>query len=385
MAITAAPYVNPASPGLSPLSQGVGTVPGLQIVDVVSTSIARFFQPHGFVYDKVVVPIQTPYNAGEYPVFNTADLFKGAGANLNVPDKAQTPLIELTYDLDTYLTKDYRLAAEITRKEMVQAHPALHLEYVKTQDLLTRFCLNKEFRLAQLLLPTNLGGSLTQVAAIAPTGATWDSGTSASPANIQSDVQAAMLTVLRQTGYRPNTLVIDLELAMAIGNDFTLKDQIKFRIGPEAVAQGYNAVLPATLFGLNVVIADGALYQGGRPEGLNTVAGSGDPLNLSSVWGNYARVAYIDPSAQWGKPSTVYAIRGRIDEGAGTSQPPAPIIETVATGQEPAGVGNQSIMVDRFYQNDPPSQFIRVWENVVEKLVAPDMAVCIGPCLTTSF
>lgn len=369
MAYTEAPY----SATYGPLTQGAGTVPGLQIVDVVSTNLARYFQPHGFVYDQLVAPIQTPYNVGEYPVFNPADLFAMANSNLAVADDAPTPIIDLSYGLDSYKTVDYRLSTKITRKEMVQAHPALRLDYAKTQNLLTNFASNKEYRLAALLRSKNNGGSFTQVAPLAPSAANWDVGTSGSPAAIQADVQAAIMTIYKQTGFKPNTIVLDLELAYAIGNDFTLKDQIKFQIGPQAVREGYSAVLPDTLFGLKVIIADGTLYNSGRP---------GDALNLSSTWGNYARVLYVDPGAQWGQPSTVYAIRGRIAEGAGETQPPNPILATDTNGTEPSG-GNQSVLVDRWWAQDPPAEHIRIWENVVEKLVAPDMGVEIGPCLTT--
>lgn len=373
MALTQAPYSPPGTYG--PLSgpNGNQTNPGLQIVDLVSTNLARYFKPHGFVYEDIVAPMQTYFNVGEYPVFRPQDTFGHALDNLAVADDAPTPIWDLDYALDNYKTQDYRASMKITRKEAVQAHPALRLDYVKPDSLLTGFALNKEYRLASLLLPTSLGGSLTQVNAIAPS-VSWDAGTSTSPASIQGDIQSAILTAYKQSGVKPNTIVLDLEVALAIANDYTLKDQIKYQIGPRVVAEGLPAVLPPTLFGLNVVIADGVLANVGRP---------GDNLNLSSVWGNYARVLYCNPNAGWGEPSVAYAIRGRISEGAGQEQPPDPIISTDTGGQEPGG-GNQSIVVDQWWVQDPPARHIRVWENVVEKLAAPDLGVCIGPCVTAA-
>lgn len=369
MAITTYPY----SPGAyTPLSQGVGTVPGLQIVDEVSTNLARFYTPHGFVYSDIVAAQNVVYNVGEYPVFDPRSLFANGPSNLNVSDDAPTPIIDVNYALAAYSTKDYRLSTQLTRKEMVQAHPALRIDYVKTTNLLNNFALNKEFRLAQLLLPTNLGGSLTQTALQAP-AVTWDTGTSGSPASIQQDIQNAMIAQYKVTGVRPNTLVIDLEVAMAIGNDFTVKDQIKFLMGVESLSGGWSANLPPKLYGLNVVIADGTLYNQGRP---------GDPLNLGSVWGNYARVMYCNPNAEWGQPSVAYALRGRITDGAGDAQPPATILPTDQGGQEPGAPG-QSVIVDRWWSMDPPVEHIRVWENVVEQLVAPDLCTVIGPVLSS--
>ena len=368
--ITTYPY----SPtvGYGPLSQGVGTVPGLQIVDEVSTNLARFYTPHGFIYPELVAPQNVVYNVGEYPVFDPASLFANGASNLSVADDAPTPLIDVNYSLDSYQTQDYRLGTKLTRKEMVQAHPALRLDYVKTTNLLNNFALNKEYRLAQLLQCSNNGGKFTQTSPQSPS-VLWDAGTSTTPATIQADIQLAILTAYKATGVRPNTLVLDLQVAMAIGNDYTLKDQIKYQIGPRNVAEGWDSVLPPTLFGLRVVIADGTLYNQGRP---------GDKLSLGSVWGNKARVLYVDPNAQWGQPSVVYALRGRISDGAGDAQPPETILPTDTGGAEP-GAPSQSIIVDRWWSMDPPSQHIRVWENVVEKLVAPDLGIEISPVLGT--
>jgi hypothetical protein len=313
------------------------------------------------------------YNVGEYPVFDPASLFANGASNLTVADDAPTPLIDVNYSLDSYQTQDYRLATKLTRKEMVQAHPALRIDYVKTTNLLNNFALNKEYRLAQLLQCSNNGGKFTQTAPLAVSGALWDAGVSATPAAIQADIQLAILTAYKATGVRPNTLVIDLQVAMAIGNDFTVKDQIKFLMGPESLSGGWEANLPPSLYGLKVVIADGTLYNQGRP---------GDKLSLGSVWGNKARVLYVDPNAQWGQPSVVYALRGRITDGAGAVQPPGVILPTDTGGQEP-GAPSQSMIVDRWWSVDPPSTHVRVWENVVEKLVAPDLGIEISPVLTT--
>jgi hypothetical protein len=370
MAITTYPF----SGSYGPLSQEVFGFPGLQLEPEILQNLARFYTPHGFVYNDIVTPQNVMYNNGVYPVFDPTSLFGGGTSNMAVADDAPTPKIDVNYGLKPYQTADYRLATQITRKEMVQANPALRLEYAKTQALLTQFATNKEVRLASLLLPPNLGGSLTQTALLAPTGATWDSGTSTTPAAIQTDLQTAILSQYKVTGIRPNTLVIGLEVAMAIGNDFTIKDQIKYQIGPESVTGGWENNLPPTLFGLKIVIADGTLYNSGRP---------GDPLSLADTWGNYARVMYVDPNAQWGQPSVVYALRGRITDGAGDSQPPGTILPVASgNGVEPGAPG-QSIVVDRWWELDPPLENIRVWENVVEQLVAPDLCTVIGPVLTT--
>lgn len=350
------PYAPPTPYG--PLSGNTG---GLQFVDEVLSNIARLFRPYGFLYDQIVSPQNVQYNIGRYPVFDPAGFFS-AGGNLNVADDAPTPLIDINYSHDTYQCLDYRLQTRITRKEAVQANPVLRLDYAKTTALLTQFAANRETRLANALLHTSHGGQLTQLAATP--SVKWDQGTSGSPASIQSDLQGAALQVYKTIGRRPNTLVLTQSMAYALANDFTLKDLIKYTIGTRIVEEGQPAVLPPSLFGFKVLIAEGVLQNLARP---------GDPaMNLVDTWGTSARLIYTDPNAQWGIPATVYSFRGRVTDGP--TQAPDVIMPTDTGGQEPGAAANWAV-VDRWWDFDPPGEHIRAWECVTEKVVAPDMGI----------
>lgn len=345
-----------------PLSGNINEASGLQLVNEVLTTLAKQYRPQGFIYDRIVAPQLVNFNMGEYPIFDKTGYFAG-GANTLVEDRAPTPIVDFDWTVGTYHCRDYRKQTLITRKEMAQAHPALRLDYSKTVGLLTQFATDRELRLANKLRAQSNGGQFTN-AASTPT-VKWDAGTTATPATIQNDLQSAALTVMSQTGIRPNTLVIDWQIAYAIAHDPTLQDLIKYQIGPRVVEDAVQAVLPPRLFGFNVIVADGTLYNSARPGGA---------MSAQGVWGHSARLMYIDPNAQWGIPSTVYAFRGRVNEGVGDAQPSAAIMPTGQAGQEPGPAGDWAI-VDQWWDVDPPTLHIRAWECVDENVVAPELGV----------
>jgi hypothetical protein len=349
-----------------PLSGQVGYGSGLQLVDEVLSNLAKQFRPDGFIYDQLVAPVPVNFNIGLYPIFDLTTFFQ-TGGDLEVPDDAPTPIVDFNWSTATYQCTDKRLQTRITRKEVVQANAALRLEYSKTIGLLTTFASNRELRLATKLRAQINGGQFTNPA-ITPS-VKWDAGTSASPATIQADINNSMLLAMKACGKRPNTIVFDYEVALAIANDYTIKQQLQYRVGPEMLAQGIG-ILPPQLFGLNVVVADGTMYDTARP---------GQTASLAGTWGQSARLLYVDPAAQWGVPATVYAFRGRVAEGG--TQAPAAVMPSGDGGQEPGPAGDWAI-VDRWWDYDPPGEHIRAWECVDERVVAPELGVEIQNVLT---
>lgn len=374
------PYTPP-----TPYIAGSGNVnysTGLQFVDEVLTNVAKQYRPQGFLYDQIVAPQQVEFNIGKYPVFDPAYFFS-LGGRLNVADDAPTPIVDIQWSKDVYQCQDYRLQTRLTRKELNQAHPVLKLDYSKTLELLTIFASNREYRLAQKLAPTTNVDSLLNIQGqFTNTGSTpsvkWDQGTTGSPASIQKDLQAAALVVYKQCGIWPNTLVIDKPVALAIASDPTIQTMIQYLIGTRILAEGGGAgssggkgILPDTLFGFKILVADGTLYNSARP---------GQAASLNGTWGNNARLIYTDPAAQWGKPATVYSFRGRVT--GSSAQPPQAVMPSGDGGQEPGPTAAWAI-VERWYDMDPPAEHIRAWECVDERVVAPETGILIPTVLNS--
>lgn len=350
---------------------------GLQLVDIVLSNLAKQFRPDGYLYDKIVTAIPVEKGFGRYPVFDPSTFF-ATGGNLAVADDAQTPIIDFNWSHDNFSCVDRRLGTRVTRREALQAHAALRLDYSKTVGLLTVFANNREDRIAKALRAQSNGGQFTN--AVVNPAAAWDTS-GGTGVTIQADIQQALLVAMKASGKRPNTIVMDYEVALAIANDPTLKTQLQYRIGPEIIsnqvadmlAGNGGGILPAKLFGLNVLVADGTLQNTNRP---------GQAMSLTGTWGHSVRLVYVDPVQQWGMPATAYSFRGPVNEAA--HQPPSAIMPGSNGGQEPGPAGGWAV-VDRWWDYDPPAETIRAWEYVDERVVAPELGVEIQNVVTQSY
>lgn len=353
-----------------PLSGGPGA---LQIIDPVLSNVARQYKPHGFVYDQIVANQPVELNIGQYPVFNLAQFFEARG-DAAVADDAATPIVDFEWETEFYHCQDFRLRTRITRKESLQANPNLRLEVSKVTGLLGIMALEREKRLANALRAESNGGKLT-LATFTLKGAKWDEGTEATPAKIQQDLQEAGQSVYKKTGIRPNTLVITEQIALAISRDPSIINIVKYLAGTELVqtsqivgtsglqaVAGGSAVLPKRLYGFDLVVADGVLENSAAP---------GATASLSEIWGNAARLLYINRNATWGIPTVAYSFRGRIQGSHEGAVEPAP---GTLTQLEPAGAGSWAV-VDRWQEPDPPAENIRAWECVDEHVVAPEAGI----------
>lgn len=353
----------------APLTGQLSYGSGLQFVDEVLSQVAKQFAPEGHIYDQVVTHIPVQYRVGRYPVFDPSTFF--AAPAMEVADDAETPLYDFNWSHDIYNAQVRRGATRLTQEELLQANPALRLDYSKLRGLMTIFANAREQRLATRLRAQSNGGQFTN-AAITP-AVKWDAGTSGAPATIQTDIVSGLLAAIKACGKRPNTLVIDWEVAAVIANDYTVKQQLQYRVGPEMlstaewITNGDGVVLPRKLFGLNVVVADGVLINQARP---------GQAMSLAATWSG-ARLIYCDPNPQWGIPGTVYSFRAPVTGTA--AEPPSSIMPTVTP--EP-GTAVDYAVVDRWWTMDPPGETIRVRECVDERVVAPELGVEIQGVLT---
>lgn len=359
-------------PAFTPLAGGPA---GLQIISPVLTNVARQYRPQGFIYDQIVAPQPVATNVGQYPVFNLAKFYTARG-DAAVADDAATPLVDFEWGTEFYNCQDYRLRTRLTRKETLQANAALRLEITKTTGLLGIMALEREKRLANALRSEGNGGKLT-LAAVPVSGAKWDEGTEGSPAKIQSTLITAQQSVYKKTGLRPRTLVITEAIALAISQDPSVIKIIQYLGGTGFIESGNisgnpnlqafgSTVLPKKLWGFDLVVADGVLEN---------AAAEGATPSLSEVWGNTARLLYVNRTAPWGTPTIAYSFRGRVTGGYTEPLSQAPGTVGNVSQLEPAPISDQWTVVDRWQEPDPPAENIRAWECVDEHIVAPEAGV----------
>jgi hypothetical protein len=325
---------------------------GLQLIDPVLTGLALNYRTDGLVYDQIVASQDVQTNAGQYPVWS-ADDFRRDDVSNEVADRAETPEIDVGYSLQPYALKNYRLKISISPEERAQAHDALRLEQTKLNFLLDRMALRRERRLAAALRGADKGGSFTQNALTVSTK--WDA---AAGATIEKDIKTARKTVYNATGQHVDTMVITWEVAYAMALDASVREILKYTVPGQMIIQNGEAILPKQIHGLNVVIVGNDM--------VNTAA-EGATASLSSIWADNVRLIKRGVDNAWGSPATVYALRGQVLD---TNQ-----------GRFSRGRAGYAL-VDRWAEADPPVDFVRAWEKVQEKVVAPDLGIEIFDVLT---
>lgn len=324
---------------------------GLQLIDPVLTNLAIAYAGGNYVYDEIVTPMNVATNSGKYPEWSLDDLLRD-DVDSEVSDRAETPEIDLSYTLRPYSLTNRRLKVSLTPEEQGQAHTALRFRQTKTKHLINRMALRRERRLAAALRKTTNGGQLTLGGTVATK---WDAS---SGVEIEKNVKAARKAVYDLTGQHVNTAVINWDVAYAMSLDPAIREIVKYT--PDAgliLSKTGDALIPKNLHGLNWIIVD--------REKVNT-AKEGAARNLQSIWGDSVRLLLKGETDAWGEPATIYSLRGN-----------------VSTFEAAAAEGGSTFaLVDRWTEADPPVEYIRAWENVEEKVVAPDVGYEITDVLS---
>jgi hypothetical protein len=308
----------------------------LQIIDPVLTEVARRYTPDGFIYNRVLPSITVDKDAGQYPVFTKEYWFRVL-AESRVADRAETPEVAFEWSTDSFLCEDFRLKATITAKERRQAHAALKLEMQKLEHLLGQMALAREVRAAQLLRTTSNGGSLTL-------GANTSNKWNTDAATIEADVKTGKLAVYKRTGRVPNVIVIPYLVAAEVAVQQDIRELLKYTVNAQQILSTGEFILPSKLWGMDVVVPQGALYDTGN-EGATVT-------DLTEIWGDSVRLLHVSPrGGGWGIPSVGYSFKALPEE------------------------------VDRWRSDDPPVDNIRAWECVDEKVCAPELGYEIGDTL----
>jgi hypothetical protein len=327
---------------------------GLQVIDPILTNLALRYLPQGFIYDQVVAHMAVKKNAGQYPHWSREDLLRD-DVESKVDQRAETPEIDFSFSMDTYLLQNYRLKVSITPEDREQAADELRMEETKVKALLARMALRRERRLAAALRKTTNGGQLTLGGGVTTK---WDA---ASGATIEKDLKAGRKAVYDATGQFVDTAILSWEVAYAIALDPAIREILKYTVDGDAIISQGEKILPKQLHGLNLIIADGTKFNSARKGGAES---------LSSVWSDNVVLLKKGTDEEWGEPATVYSLEGQV---AATNE--GRTNRSTATGGGP-------FVVDKWATADPPVDYVRAWEKRQEKVVAPDIAYEIVDVLT---
>ena len=233
-------------------------------------SVAYWQDDDRFVAPSIFPTVNVQQRSNKYHVYTKNDLLR-SDATKRAPG---TESAVRTYKLsqDDYFCEVYSIAVDVSEQERANADPALDPEEdaarVTTQDI--------------MILRDRLWGTAAFSTGIWATEstATWNTSTG----DVVGDIQTGIQTMLSETGYRPNTLVLG---AQSWYSGLWTSTQVLDRL-PTNQAQIVSEGFIADLFGFEKV------YVLGSVEFTGDEGTTGDP---GFIHGDHALLAYVNPNA----------------------------------------------------------------------------------------
>jgi hypothetical protein len=208
-----------------------------------------------------------------YYIFDAADLRiespqYSAGANVARVVRSESE--------GTYSAKEFALEEAIAWGKLANADAGLRIERRATAGLVNKLMLRREKAVADVLFAT---GTFTNTAALAAADR-WDVDTS-NPVKKVSDAREAIRLLC---GLEPNTVVMGAAVWAGLRNHPDITSRVAGLVAgtPATEAQA------AAALGVDRILVGSAVYNS---------AVEGGTASNANVWGKFASVCYIDPSA----------------------------------------------------------------------------------------
>jgi len=253
--------------------------PTLSDIHVDSTltdfSLAYFQKPGAYLATSVFPTVNTPKRSDKYFTYTRSDLMR-TDATKRSPG-TESAVRDYKISTDSYHCERYSIAVDVPDEAVANADAALDPEgdaaRVTTQDI--TIAMEKVWT----------AEAFTTGIWATETTATWNT----SSGDPIGDLQTSIVTILNQTGYRPNTLVLGAE---AWYNGLWASTFIVDRLptnAPKIVTEGFIA----ELFGFDKVwVLSGAEFSGDEHSVENATTGA-----MSFIHEDHALVCYVDPAA----------------------------------------------------------------------------------------
>ena len=265
-------------------------------VDAILTniSVAYMQESYAFVASRAFPQVSVNKQTDKYFTYTQADFFRD-----QVQRRADgTESAGTGYGLSTasYSCDVYALHKDIGDQTRANADAPLNPDMDATRFLTQQMLIRQEVEWAAAAFTTGVWGTDATPSPL------WDAASSTPIA----DVEVAKNTVLTNTGYVPNTVIMSYKVMSALMDNSDIIDRIKYT-SQDSVSEE----LLARLFGVDRVMVMAGTY--------NTAA-EGATASYSQIGDKDVLVAYVAPSAGLMVPSAGYTMLWNgVSQGFGTS------------------------------------------------------------------
>ncbi|HUT90574.1 MAG TPA: hypothetical protein VMY37_13815 [Thermoguttaceae bacterium] len=261
--------------------------PGDLHVDRLLTNIALgYAQDMGaFVAHRVfpIVPVQK--QSDKYAAYEKADFFRRQLAKRAPGDPSRPLSFKINTDAN-YFADVLAGNVPIPRETQVNADAPFNPSRDATFLLQQQAMLEREIEWASTFFATGIWGTSKTVNPL------WDA---ASSTPLQ-DIETGIKTVLTNTGYKPNKLVVGYDVWSVLKNHTDIVDRVKYGQTPGNPAMVTPQAI-AALAGVDEVLV---------MEGVKNTAAEGQAATMSFISGKHALLAYAAPRPSIMLPSGGY-------------------------------------------------------------------------------
>ncbi len=265
-------------------------------VDAILTnmSVAYMQEAFAFVASRAFPQVSVAKQTDKYFVYDQADFFRDQVQRR--ADGTQSAGTGYSLSTATYAAEVYALHKDIGDQTRANADDPLDMDMDATRFLTQQMLIRQEVEWAASAFTTGVWGS-----DVTP-GTLWDAANSTPIANIET----AKNTVLTNTGYVPNTVIMSYKVFSALMDNADIVDRIKYT-SQESVTED----LLARLFNVDRVLIMAGTY--------NTAA-NGATASYSQIGDKDVLVCYTPENPGLMVPSAGYTmVWNGVSSGMGTS------------------------------------------------------------------
>lgn len=247
-----------------------------------------------YIADKVFPMVPVQHRSDVYFKWSKADFYRDeAQQRADATESAGTG-VNLT--TDSYNASVYALHQDIGPQVRANADPSVDLDVASTQQLMQKLMIRRDRLFASTYLTTNVWGTdVTGTSGGTPgssTPAYWDDDAQSDPF---TDIAVGQSTILQNTGFLPNTLVLSWQAYQALRKHPLIIDRIKYT--EKTFAGTITPALLAAAFDVERVLVSSAVYNSAA-EGLTA--------SMSFVASKNAMLCYSAPTPGLMIPSAGY-------------------------------------------------------------------------------
>lgn len=258
-----------------------------------NVSVAYMQSQDRFISTKVFPVVPVERQTDKYFTYTKGDWFRDEAER--VGDAAATVGSGYTLSNDSYSADVWGIHKDIGRLTRGNADAQIDPEVEATEFVTQRILMRRERQFITDAFAGSIWGTTTTP------GTLWDNAAS----DPEADVDVAKDTILQNTGYEANTMVIGYQVFQALKRNPSIGDRLKYTT-PDAPTEAFLA----NFFGVDRLFVGKTVYNS-AVEGATT--------SMSFAYGKHALLLHVAPRPALRTPSAGYTFswRNGVSQGNG--------------------------------------------------------------------